>query len=107
MCVEVCLIQLQGSIIHDKNCPWGQGILENMLQNHNNWHTNRVPTSAKNTTGKIDSLIAMLIKPNTGNVRLIDLVDNNNKNIDVNSIEILSTMIMGTTLLICYTILCP
>jgi hypothetical protein len=73
-------------------------ILENMLQNHSQWHTDRVPhTSTKKVNSveevesygaKLDATMAMLSKQsNLHNVPLQELVANNVEGVDVNYIK--------------------
>jgi hypothetical protein len=71
-------------------------ILENMLQNFSQWHTERAPSSNRkinsieevdSLTAKVDAIYSYISKQNVDNVPLQDLVDNNSENIDINYIR--------------------
>jgi hypothetical protein len=71
-------------------------ILESMLQNHSQWHTDRAPTTTSkkvnsieetNLSAKIDSLLAHFNRQSLDNVPLNELVANNEESVDVNFIR--------------------
>jgi hypothetical protein len=73
-----------------------KAILENILQNFSQWHTERVPSSSRKVnsveevdslTAKVDTIYSYISKQNVDNVPLQDLVKNNTKNIDINYVR--------------------
>ena len=73
-----------------------KNILERILQNYSKWHTDRAPSSSKKVnsveethdlSSKMDTILALLNKPNVENVPLQELVGNNSENVDVNFIR--------------------
>jgi hypothetical protein len=101
----------EGGAFMTKTVSEAKVILENMLQNYSQWHTDRAPhTSNKKFTSmkeveslssKLDSLMAMISKqPNLDNVPLQVLVANNAEGVDVNYIIFLATMLVGTTTIV-------
>ena len=73
-----------------------KNILESILQNYSQWHTDRAPTSSKKVnsieetndlSSKMDTILAFINKQNMENVPLQELVGNNSENIDVNYIR--------------------
>jgi hypothetical protein len=85
-----------GESFMTKTVTEAKAILENMLQNISQWHTERTsPSNRKvNSIEEVDSLIAKvdaicsyISKQNIDNVPLQDLVENNTENIDINYIR--------------------
>ena len=72
-------------------------ILENMLLNHSQWHTERAPNPSSrkvnsieeidSLSSKINTIFSYISKQNIDNVPLQDLVGNNSENVDVNYIR--------------------
>jgi hypothetical protein len=71
-------------------------ILENMLQNFSQWHTERAPISSKkfnpieeidSLTAKVDAIYSYISKENIDIVPLQDLVENHTESTDVNYIK--------------------
>jgi hypothetical protein len=95
-----------GGAFMTKTMSEAKAILQNMLQNHSQWHTNRTPHAStkkvkpieevESLSAKIDSLTAMMRKhPNLDNVPLKELVANNIEGVDVNYIKIFSNNAYG------------
>jgi hypothetical protein len=85
-----------GGVFMTKTVNEAKTILENMLQNFKQWHTERAPSSSRkiNSIEEVDSLIAQvdaiysdISKQNIDNFPLQDLVENNPKNIGINYIR--------------------
>jgi hypothetical protein len=86
-----------GGAFMTKTVSEAKTILENMLQNFSQWHTERAPTTSSKKgnyvkkvdplTAKVDAIYSYISKQNTNNVPLQDLVGNNAKNIEVNYIR--------------------
>jgi hypothetical protein len=79
-----------------KTVPEAKAILESMLHNHSQWHTEGAPNPTKKVhsieeenplSNKIDAILAYISKQNNDNVPLQDLVGNNNENVDVNFVR--------------------
>jgi hypothetical protein len=79
-----------------KTITEAKAILENMLQNFSQWHTERTPSSSRKVnfveevdllTAKVDAIYSYISKQNVDTVPLQDLVENNTKNIDINYIK--------------------
>jgi hypothetical protein len=73
-----------------------KAILENMLQNFSQWHSERAPSSSRkinsveevdSLTAKVDDIYSYIYKQNVDNVPLYYLVENNAENIDINYIR--------------------
>jgi hypothetical protein len=84
-----------GGAFMTKTVNEGKAILENMLQNFSQWHTERVPSSSRkinsveevdSLTTKVDAIFSYISKQNVYNVPLQDLVESNSENIDINYI---------------------
>jgi hypothetical protein len=84
-----------GGAFMSKTVPEAKAILENMLQNHAQWHTERAPVSSRKVnsieevdslTAKVDQILALMAKNNTKNIPLQDFVANN-ETVDVNFIR--------------------
>ena len=85
-----------GGAFMSKTVLEAKTILESMLNNHSQWHTERAPNPSKKvnsieeldpTGSKLDAIFAYISKQNTDNVPLQELVTNANENIDVNFIR--------------------
>lgn len=86
-----------GGAFMSKTVSEAKAILESMLQNYTQWHTERAPTSSTrkvnsveevdSLTAKVDQLLALMSKNNVENVPIQDLVGNNAESIDVNYIR--------------------
>jgi hypothetical protein len=83
-----------------------KAILENMLQNHRQWYTDRAPHTStrkinsieevESLSAKIDALIIVMNKqPNLDNVPLQEFVANNVVGVDVNYIQYFSNNAYG------------
>jgi hypothetical protein len=84
-----------GGAFMGKIMPEAKTILQSMLHNHSQWHTERAHNPTKKVhsieeenplSNKIDAILAYIAKQNNDNVPLQELVGNNNKNVDVNFI---------------------
>jgi hypothetical protein len=84
-----------GGAFMTKTVKEAKAILENMLQNFSQWHTERAPSSSRkinsveevdSLTVKVDAIYSYISKQNVDNVTLQDLVENNHENIDINYI---------------------
>jgi hypothetical protein len=73
-----------------------KAILENMLQNFSQCHTERAPSSSRkissieevdSLTAKVDAIYSYISKRSVDNVPLQDLVESNPENIDINYIR--------------------
>jgi hypothetical protein len=73
-----------------------KAILENMLQNFSQWHTERAPSSSRkinsveevdSLTAKVDAIYSYISKQSVDNVPLQDLVESNPGYIDINYIR--------------------
>ena len=71
-------------------------ILESILQNYSQWHTDRAPSSSKKVnsieethdlSSKMDTILALLHKPSVENIPLQELVANNSESVDVNFVR--------------------
>ena len=85
-----------GGAFMSKTMPEAKAILDTMLHNHSQWHTERAPNSTKKVhsieeenplSNKIDAILAYIAKQNNENVPLQELVGYTNKNVDVNYIR--------------------
>jgi hypothetical protein len=85
-----------GGAFMTKTVNEAKAILENMLQNFSQWHTERAPSSSRkinsiekvnSLTAKVDAIYSYISKPNVDNIPLQDLVENNPKNIDINYVR--------------------
>ena len=85
-----------GGAFMSKTIIEAQYILESILQNYSQWHTDRAPNPSNKVnsiektndlSSKMDTILALLNKPNVENVPLQELVGNNSENIDVNFIR--------------------
>ena len=85
-----------GGAFMSKTIVEAKNILESILQNYSQWHTDRAPNPSKkinsveetnDLSSKMDTILALLNKPNIENVPLQELVGNNPENIDVNFIR--------------------
>ena len=85
-----------GGAFMSKTIVEAKNILESILQNYSQWHTDRAPNPSKKVnsieetndlSSKMDTILALLNKPSVENVPLQELVGNNSENIDVNFIR--------------------
>jgi len=85
-----------GGAFMSKTIVESKNILESILQNYSQWHTDRAPNPSKKVnsieetndlSSKMDTILALLNKPSVENVPLQELVGNNSENIDVNFIR--------------------
>jgi DNA-directed RNA polymerase subunit F len=85
-----------GGAFMTKTVNEAKAILENMLQNFSQWHTERAPSSGRKVnsvkkvnslTAKVDAIYSYISKQNVDNVPLQYLVENNSENIDINYIR--------------------
>jgi uncharacterized protein Smg (DUF494 family) len=85
-----------GGAFMTKTVTEAKAILENMLQNFSQQHTERAPSSSRkinsveevdSLTAKVDGIYSYISKQNIENVPLQDLVENNSKNIEINFIR--------------------
>jgi hypothetical protein len=85
-----------GGAFMTKTVNEAKAILENMLQNFNQWHTERAPSSSRKVNSveevdslnaKVDAIYSYISKQNVDNVTLQDLVENNAENIDINYVR--------------------
>jgi hypothetical protein len=85
-----------GGAFMTKTVNEAKAILENMLQNFNQWHTERAPSSGRkinaieevdSMTFKVDVIYSYISKQNVDNVPLQDPVENNARNIEINYIR--------------------
>ena len=86
-----------GGAFMSKTVSEAKAILESMLQNYTQWHTERAPTSSSrkvnfveevdSLTAKVDHILALMSKSDVENVPIQDLVGNNAESVDVNYIR--------------------
>ena len=85
-----------GGAFMSKTIVEAKNILESILQNYSQWHTDRAHNPSKKVnsieetndlSSKMDTILALLNKPSVENVPLQELVGNNYENIDVNFIR--------------------
>jgi hypothetical protein len=85
-----------GGAFMTKTVNEAKAILETMLQNSSQWHTERAPSSSRKVnsveevdslTAKVDAMYSYISKQNVDNVPLQDLVESNPENIDINYIR--------------------
>jgi hypothetical protein len=84
-----------GGAFMSKTVPEAKAILDSMLHNHSQWHTERAPNPTKKVhsieeenplSNKIDTMLAYIAKQTYDNIPLQELVGNTNENVDVNYI---------------------
>ena len=85
-----------GGAFMEKTIVEAKNILESILQNYSQWHTDRAPSSSKKVnsieethdlSSKMDTILALLNKPSIENIPLQEIVGDNSENIDVNFIR--------------------
>ena len=85
-----------GGAFMSKTVVEAKAILESMLNNHSQWHTERAPNPSKKfnaieeldpTGSKLDAILAYISKQDTDNKPLNELVANVNETIDVDFIR--------------------
>ena len=84
-----------GGAFMSKTIVEAKNILESILQNYSQWHTDRAPNPSKKVnsieendlSSKMDTILAFINKQNMENVPLQELVGNNSENVDVNFIR--------------------
>jgi phage/plasmid-associated DNA primase len=85
-----------GGAFMTKTVNEAKDILENILQNFSQWHTERAPSSSRkinsveevySLTAKVDAIYSYISKQSVDNVPLQDLVESNPKNIYINYIR--------------------
>jgi hypothetical protein len=85
-----------GGAFMTKTVNKAKDILENILQNFSQWHTERAPSSSRkinsveevySLTAKVDAIYSYISKQSVDNVPLQDLVESNPKNIYINYIR--------------------
>jgi hypothetical protein len=85
-----------GGAFMTKTVNEAKAILENMLQNFSQWHTERVPSSSRkinsveevdSLTTKVDAIYSYISKQSVDNVPLQYLVEINLENMDINYIR--------------------
>jgi phage/plasmid-associated DNA primase len=85
-----------GGAFTEKTIVESKDILESILQNYSQWHSERAhnPSNKVNSieensdwSTKMDTILAYINKQNIENVRLQELVGNNPENIDVNFVR--------------------
>lgn len=86
-----------GGAFMSKTISEAKAILENMLLNHSQWHTERAPNPSSrkvnsieevdSLSSKIDTIISYISKQNIDNVPLQDLVGNKSESVDVNFVR--------------------
>jgi hypothetical protein len=85
-----------GGAFMTKTVNKAKAILENMLQNFSQWHTERASSSSRkinsveevdSLTAEVDAIYSYISKQNVDNIPLQDLVENNPENIDINYIR--------------------
>jgi hypothetical protein len=85
-----------GGAFMGKTIVEAKEILESILQNYSQWHTDRAPSSSKKVnsieethdlSSKMDTILALLHKPSVENIPLQELVANNSESVDVNFVR--------------------
>jgi hypothetical protein len=85
-----------GGAFMTKTVNEAKAILENILQNFSQWHTERAPSSSRkinsveevySLTAKVDAIYSYISKQIFDNVPLQDLVESNPENIYINYIR--------------------
>jgi hypothetical protein len=86
------LDSVAGGAFMRKTTPEAKSVLENMLQNHRQWHNVRAPNPSSRKINlveevhslysKVDTILAYMSKQNIDNMPLQELVGNNAENVD-------------------------
>jgi hypothetical protein len=85
-----------GGAFMGKTIVEAKAVLESILQNYSQWHTERAPMPSKKVSSieevdilsnKMDAILAYINKQNVENVPLHELVGNNAERVDVNFVR--------------------